>query len=114
MAYNLQGSIQNAFPPESGVNLTIKKLEDEKIVLQPQTMYNFEKEEKTLSFTLTPSSGVIGETRDLTTEVKNGTDKIEVVDNNWNVEITGDSDKEPTPFGILFYYKVEEEEEAAE
>jgi hypothetical protein len=95
------GEIRNDFPPQVGVNMVVKGIEDEKVVVAPNgpTM-PVDKEVKgnTLTFTVAPSSGGTEEPRALTVEVKNGSEKVTAAGTHWEVEITSSSS--PTEFTL--------------
>lgn len=107
MANEFKGAIQNAFRPEGGVNITVKGLEDEKIILAPTGFaYEFDKKQDTLSFTLVPSSGGT-EGREVKAEVNNGKEKITSSDADWQVEITSSDKSKPTEVGVAIFTKME-------
>jgi hypothetical protein len=97
MSHEFKGSIQNAFRPECGVNITVKGVNDKVILAPSGYAYEFDKkqDDKKLAFTLTPSSGGT-EGREVKAEVKNGKDKITPSDADWQVEITASDSAKPT------------------
>jgi hypothetical protein len=117
--YKFKGILKNEFFAEEGVNITVKGLQEDRIILAPTgPWHEFEKEQdsSTLNFTLTPSSGNTEMPSVVAAEVKNGTEKITNPPTHWEVEITSSSDKEPTEVELVIYEAdmeaVEEEGEA--
>ena len=106
MSYKFIGEIINGFDPPSGVNLIIKGLADDKIILAPQKSYFYDNSgDNPLKFSLVPSSGVPGEMRRVNAEVKNCTEKVTPTAVGWDVEITASSESDPAEFSILFFEK---------
>jgi hypothetical protein len=115
--YKFKGNLRNEFFAEEGVNITVKGLQEERIILAPTgPWYELDKEQddKTLKFTLTPSSGNTEMPRYVAAEVKNGTEKITAQPTHWDVEITSSSDKKPTEVALVIYEVDMEAMEAAE
>lgn len=109
MSHTFKGSIQNAINPESGVNIVVKSLEKEKIILAPSGFsYDFDKKQDkdTLSFTLIPSSGTV-EGREVKVELKNGTEKVTASPLGWDVAIKSTSAKEPAELALSILRKME-------
>ena len=107
MSNEFKGVIQNALRPEPGVNITVKGLEDDKVILAPSGFaYEFDKKKDTLSFTLVPSSGGT-EGREVKAEVNNGKEKITSSDADWQVEISSSDKSKPTELGIAILPKME-------
>jgi len=107
MSNEFKGVIQNALRPEPGVNITVKGLEDDKVILAPSGFaYEFDKKQDTLSFTLVPSSGGT-EGREVKAEVNNGKEKITSSDADWQVEISSSDKSKPTELGIAILPKME-------
>ena len=115
--YKFKGNLRNEFFAEEGVNITVKGLEKDRIILAPTGPWHEldkEQKEKTLKFTLTPSSGNTEMPRYVAAEVKNGEHKITAQPTHWDVEFTGSSDKEPTEVELVIYEVDMEAMEAAE
>ncbi len=109
MSHTFKGSIQNAINPESGVNIVVKNLEEEKIILAPSGFsYDFDKkhDKDTLSFTLIPSSGTV-EGREVKVDLKNGTEKVTASPPGWEVAIKSTSKTEPTELSLAVLRKME-------
>jgi len=90
--YKFKASVKCDFISQTGTNLSVKGLNG-KVILKPQDSAEFEKEQddKTLTFTLTPSS--LGtEKRSVKVEVKNGTENTTTSAAGWEVKITASSD----------------------
>jgi hypothetical protein len=111
--YKFTGTLKNEFYAEEGVNITVKGVEDDRIILAPNgPWYDLNKEQKdsALKFTLTASSGNTEEPRKVGVEVTNGSEKVTTKPTHWEVEITGSSDSEPV--GVqLTIFEVEPEPE---
>jgi hypothetical protein len=115
--YKFKGNLKNEFFAEEGVNITVKGLQEERIILAPTgPWYELDKEQKdkTLKFTLTPSSGNTEMPRYVAAEVKNGEHKITPQPTHWDIEFTSSSDKEPTEVELVIYEVDMEAMEAAE
>ncbi len=115
--YKFTGNLRNEFFAEEGVNITVKGLQEDRLILAPTgPWHELEKEQdnKTLKFTLTPSSGNTEMPRVVAAEVKNGTEKITNQPTHWEVEITSSSDKKPTEVQLVIYEADMEAMEAAE
>jgi hypothetical protein len=115
--YKFIGNLKNEFFAEEGVNIIVKGLQEEKIILAPTgPWYELDKEQDSnkLEFTLTPSSGNTEMPRVVAAEVKNGDHKITAQPTLWEVEITSSSDKEPTEVELVIYEADMEAMEAAE
>lgn len=90
--YKFKASVKCDFISQTGTNLSVKGLNG-KAIIKPQDTVEFEKEQddKTLTFTLTPSS--LGtENRSVKVEVKNGTENTTTSPEGWEVQITASSD----------------------
>ncbi|MGD2085210.1 MAG: hypothetical protein PVH61_03405 [Candidatus Aminicenantes bacterium] len=104
--YKFTGNLRNEFFAEEGVNITVKGLQEERIILAPTGPWhelNKKQDDKTLKFTLTPSSGNTEMPRYVAAEVKNGKEKITPQPTHWEVEITGSSNKKPTEVELVIY-----------
>jgi len=104
--YKFKGNLRNEFFAEEGVNITVKGLEQDRIILAPTGPWHEldkEQDSKTLKFTLTPSSGNTEMPRYVAAEVKNGDHKITAQPAFWEVEITGSSAKKPTEVELVIY-----------
>jgi hypothetical protein len=104
--YKFKGNLRNEFFAEEGVNITVKGLQDDRIILAPTgPWYELDKEQdsNTLKFTLTPSSGNTEMPRYAAAEVKNGEHKITPQPTLWEVEITSSSNKKPTEVELVIY-----------
>jgi hypothetical protein len=112
--HKFTGNLRNEFFAEEGVNITVKGLQEDRIILAPTGPWHEldkEQDSSTLNFTLTPSSGNTEMPSVVAAEVKNGTEKITTHTTHWEVEITSSSDKEPTEVELVIY---EADMEAAE
>jgi hypothetical protein len=110
--YQFVGVMKNELRPEPGVNMTIKGLEEDRLILAPTgPWHNFEKEQEsnTLTITIAPSSGTT-EGREIHVEMKNGTENITTNPSLWEVQFTSSSDSEPTNIDLNIVYSEEEEE----
>jgi hypothetical protein len=108
MSHKFKGTIQNAFRPEGGVNITVKGLEKDKVILAPTGFaFDFDKKQDgaTLSFTLTPSSGGT-EGREVKVEVNNGKEKVTPSAADWQVEITSSDKSKPTEVNVAIITKM--------
>jgi hypothetical protein len=115
--YKFTGNLRNEFFAEEGVNITVKGLQEDRLILAPTGPWHEldkEQDSKTLKFTLTPSSGNTEMPRYVAAEVKNGTEKITNQPTHWEVEITSSSDKKPTEVELVIYEVDMEAMEAAE
>ncbi len=104
--YKFKGNLRNEFFAEEGVNITVKGLEEDRIILAPTGPWHEldkEQDSNTLKFTLTPSSGNTEMPRYVAAEVKNGDHKITAQPTLWEVEITGSSAKKPTEVELVIY-----------
>lgn len=104
--YKFTGNLRNEFFAEEGVNITVKGLQEDRLILAPTGPWhelNKEQDINTLKFTLTPSSGNTEMPRYVAAEVKNGEHKITVQPSLWEVEISGSSEKEPTEVELVIY-----------
>jgi hypothetical protein len=104
--HKFTGNLRNEFFAEEGVNITVKGLQEDRLILAPTgPWHELEKEQdsKTLKFTLTPSSGNTEMPRVVAAEVKNGTEKITNHPTHWEVEITSSSGKKPTEVELVIY-----------
>jgi hypothetical protein len=107
MSFTFKGLIRNDYRPELGTNITVKKLEKEKIILQATKEFEFDKKQdsNTLSFTITPSSGGTEKSSSLNVEVKNGKQNVTTLPTHWELQITSSSDSAPTEVNITFSKK---------
>ena len=107
MSFTFEGIIKNDYRPELGTNITVKKLEKEKIILQATKDFEFKKKQdsNTLNFTITPSSGGTETQSSLEVEVKNGKENVKTLPTHWELEITSSSDSTPTKVNITFAKK---------
>jgi len=104
--YKFTGNLRNEFFAEEGVNITVKGLQEDRIILAPTgPWHELDKEQdtNTLKFTLIPSSGNAEMPRVVAAEVKNGTEKITNHPTHWEVEITGSSAKKPAEVQLVIY-----------
>lgn len=112
--YKFTGTLKNEFYAEEGVNITVKGLEDDRIILAPTGPWyelNKEQDSSALTFTLTPSSGTTEEPRTVEVEAANGTQKVTTQPTHWEVEITGSSDSKPIEVQLrIFEAEMEPEE----
>lgn len=110
MAYTFKGSIRNDFRPENGTNISIKGLEDDRIIVQGHTAHYFEKQQddKNLKLIIRPSSGGTEDPRELKTEITNGTEKTNTTPAQWEVELGATSDSKPTELTISFALRQEQ------
>ena len=114
--YKFIGVLKNEFYSEEGVNIVVKGLNG-KIILAPMgPWHELEKELEgnTLTFTLSPSSGTTAEPRTVAVEIKNGSHKVTTQPNQWEVEITAESDSKPVEFELVTYEVEPEYEEEGE
>lgn len=112
--YKFTGTLKNEFYAEEGVNITVKGLEDDRIILAPNgPWYELDKKQdsSTLTFTLTPSSGTTEEPRTVRVEVANGTQKVTTQPTHWEVEITGSSASKPAEVQLTIFEAEMEPEE---
>lgn len=110
------GVIKNEMRAEPGVNITLKGLEEERIILAPSgPWHNFEKkhDSNTINLTFAPSSGTT-EGLALNIEITNGTEKTTTQSKMWEVELTGTSDTENVEVNISIVYDYGDEEEEEE
>lgn len=107
MSFTFEGLIKNDYRPELGTNITIKKLEKEKIILQATKEFEFKKKQDSnmLSFTIAPSSGGTEIQSSLEVEVKNGKENVTTFPTHWELQITSSSDSTPTKVNITFIKK---------
>ena len=102
------GTITNAFRPERGVNIVVKGIEDDRVIVAPTgPTFNFDKkvDGKTLTFTMSPSSGTTEEPRKVKVEVKKGSEKVTTTPTHWEVEITSSSSPTEVSVTIFVEYK---------
>jgi hypothetical protein len=104
MSYEFKGSINNDFSPENGTNISVKGLEEDRVILQATKSHEFEKKQDSdkLTFTISPSSGGTGDSCSLKVEVTEGTENTKKTENEWEVEITCSSDSKPAEVNISF------------
>jgi hypothetical protein len=104
--HKFTGNLRNEFFAEEGVNITVKGLQEDRLILAPTGPWHeldIEQDSKTLKFTLTPSSGNTEMPSVVAAEVKNGTEKITNQPTHWEVEITSSSDKKPAEVQLVIY-----------
>ncbi len=104
--YKFTGNLRNEFFAEEGVNITVKGLQQDRIILAPTGPWHEldkEQDSNTLKFTLIPSSGNAEMPRVVAAEVKNGTEKITNHPTHWEVEITASSAKKPAEVQLVIY-----------
>ena len=102
------GVIKNELRAEPGVNITLKGLEEDRIILAPSgPWHNFEKEisGNSLKLTFVPSSGGTDGLA-VNIEIGNGTEKTTVNPTSWEVELTGSAN--PVNVDISIVYTDEE------
>jgi hypothetical protein len=109
--YQFAGVIKNELRPEPGVNIVLKGLKEERIILAPTGPWHdleLSQDSNTLNLTFTPSSGT---TEDRAVEVKttNGTEKITTNPNNWEVQLEASSESDPANVDISIVYAETEE-----
>ncbi len=100
--YQFTGIIKNEFRPEAGVNIIVRGLKD-KVILAPSGFYydlDHKQDNKTLTLTLSPSSGTTAAPCALNVEVEKGTEKTATEPGQWQVEITASSQKDPAKVTI--------------
>lgn len=109
MSSSFKGLIKNDYRPELGTNITVKELEEEKIILQATKDFEFEKKQDSniLKFKITPSSGGT-EDNTLKVEVKKGKEEITTLPTHWELQITSSSDSTPADVNITFAKKKEQ------
>ena len=105
------GKIANEWRSEPGVNIAVKGANGKIIVAPRGPWMEFEKDQKgkTLTLTLTPSSGTTEKPRMVKAEVKNGTEKITIQPTHWEVAITASSDSKPAEADITIFIEQQEE-----
>ncbi len=104
--YQFTGVIKNELRPETGVNVIVKGLEEDRIILAPTGSWReFEKKQdgNTLTFTITPTSGGT-EGRAVMVEITNGTENTTTNPDHWEVQLTSSSDSEPTNINLAIVY----------
>jgi hypothetical protein len=108
--YQFTGVIKNELRPEPGVNIILKGLKEERIILAPTGPWHdleLSQDSNTLNLTFTPSSGTT-EGRAVKVEITNGTENTTSNPTNWEVQLTASSESEPTNFELLIVYAEEE------
>ena len=109
--YQFKGVMKNELRPEPGLNIIVKGLEEERIILAPTGPWReFDKEQdsNTLNLTLSPSAG----TTDyivIKVEITNGTENTTTQPDHWEVQLTASSDSEPVTIDLVIDYAEEEE-----
>jgi hypothetical protein len=110
--YQFTGVIKNELRPEPGVNIVLKGLKEERIILAPTGPWHdveLSQDSNTLNLTFIPSSGTT-EGRAVEVEIANGTEKTTTNPDNWEVQLTASSESEPTNVEIVIVYAEVEEE----
>ena len=109
--YQFKGVMKNELRPEPGLNIVVKGLEEERIILAPTGPWReFDKQQdgKTLKLTLSPSAGTT-EYIAIKIEIANGTEKTTTQPDHWEVELTASSDSKPAEIDLVIDYAEEEE-----
>lgn len=107
--YQFTGVIKNELRPEPGVNITLKGLKEERIILAPTgPWHDLEKSQdsNTLNLTFATSSGTT-EGNAVKVEIANGTEKVITNPNLWEVQLTASSESEPANVNIIIAYAEE-------
>ena len=104
--YQFAGVIKNGLEPENGVNMIVKGIENDRIILAPSGPFReFEKKQdgNTLTLTIAPSSGST-EGRAVMVEITNGAENTFTNPDHWEVQLTSSSDSEPTNLNLVIGY----------
>jgi len=104
--YQFTGVIKNELRPEPGVNITLKGLKDERIILAPTGPWHdleLSQDSKTLNLTFIPSSGST-EGRAVEVEISNGKQTTTTNPNNWEVQLEASSKSDPANVTITIVY----------
>ncbi|MFC2145860.1 hypothetical protein ACFLRT_00700 [Acidobacteriota bacterium] len=109
--YQFTGVIKNELRPEPGVNIILKGLKKERIILAPTGPWHdleLSQDSKTLNLTFIPSSGTT-EGRAVEVEVSNGKGTTTTNPNNWAVQLDASSKSDPANVNIAIVYAEVEE-----
>jgi hypothetical protein len=109
--YQFKGVMKNELRPEPGLNIVVKGLEEERIILAPTGPWReFDKQQdgNTLKLNLYPSAGNTDYIA-IKIEITNGTEKTTTQPDHWEVELTASSDSEPAAIDLVIDYAEEEE-----
>ncbi|MGD2091787.1 MAG: hypothetical protein PVH61_36775 [Candidatus Aminicenantes bacterium] len=104
--YQFTGVIKNELRPEPGVNITLKGLKEERIILAPTGPWHdleFSQDSNTLNLTFIPSSGTT-EGRAVEVEVSNGKGTTNTNPHNWEVKLEASSESDPANVTIAIVY----------
>ena len=110
--YQFTGVIKNELRPEPGVNIVLKGLKEERIILAPTGPWHdleLSQDSNTLNLTFIPSSGTT-EGRAVEVEITNGTEKTTTNPNNWEVQLEASSESDPANVNIAIVYAETEEQ----
>jgi hypothetical protein len=110
--YQFTGVIKNELRPEPGVNIVLKGLKEERIILAPTGPWHdleLSQDSNTLNLTFTPSSGTT-EGRAVEVKITNGTEKTTTNPNNWEVKLEASSESDPANVEIVIVYAETEEQ----
>ena len=108
--YQFTGVMKNELRPEPGVNITIKGLKEERLILAPTGPWHdleLSQDSNTLNLTFIPSSGTT-EGRAIKAEITNGTEKTTTTPENWEMQLTASSESDPANVDIVIVYAEEE------
>jgi hypothetical protein len=104
--YQFTGVIKNELRPEPGVNITLKGLKDDRIILAPTGPWHdleLSQDSKTVNLTFIPSSGST-EGRAVEVKISNGKETTTTNSNNWEVKLEASSKSEPANVEITIVY----------
>ena len=104
--YQFTGVIKNELRPEPGVNITLKGLKEDRIILAPTGPWHdleLSQDSKTLNLTFIPSSGST-EGRAVEVEISNGKQTTTTNPNNWEVQLEASSKSDPANVTITIVY----------
>lgn len=107
--YQFTGVLKNELRPEPGVNITVKGLEEDRIILAPTgPWHEFDKKQdsNTLELTLALSSGTT-EGRSVKVEIANGTEETNTSPTQWEVKLTASSESEPAEVELVIIFAEE-------
>ena len=110
--YQFTGVIKNELRPEPGVNIVLKGLKEERIILAPTGPWHdleLSQDSNTLNLTFTPSSGTT-EGRAVEVKITNGTEATTTNPNNWEVKLEASSESDAANVEIVIVYAETEEE----
>ncbi len=111
--YQFTGTLKNELRPEPGVNITVKGLEEDRVILAPTgPWYTLDKKQdgNTLELTLAPSSGTTDK-RSVKVEIANGTEETNTSPNQWEVKLTASSESKPAEVDLVITFEEEFGEE---